>query len=216
MISVTSLLLLFFYIYSVLGVQLFYGIKINFPLDQQVNFQTVGRSMLTLMRVSTGENWQQVMHAVSRSHSLLYQCDDAFDPRSSPEAFEEFLANGSEPNSCGSGVIAVTFFVFFQLLIVLLFLNLFVAIILQGYIENQQKDRTIISLETKDLFRDIWSRYDPYARGTIHTRHFRKFMRQLGERDPQLGWSQGVHKSLLLRARRMKQLDLVQQVKENG
>lgn len=72
MINVTFLLILFFYIYSVMGVELFATVMFNYPLNENVNFRTVGSSMLTLMRVSTGEDWQAIMHAVSRSEHVLY------------------------------------------------------------------------------------------------------------------------------------------------
>ena len=137
MLNVTTLLVLFFYIYSVLGVQLFYDVKLNYPLDEKFNFQTIKASMLTLMRVSTGENWQQIMHAVSRTYSPLYQCDVNFNPRASDETLIKFIDSGYQANGCGHPIIGHAFFYIFQTLIVLIFLKLFVAIILQSFMEIQ-------------------------------------------------------------------------------
>jgi hypothetical protein len=64
--NVGSLLLLLLYIYSILGMFLFAGVKQNYPLDDNLNFKNIGYSMLTMIRVSTGENWHEIMHAVSR------------------------------------------------------------------------------------------------------------------------------------------------------
>lgn len=72
MTNVGSLLFLFFYIYSVLGMFLFADVKPNFPLDTNINFENIGSSMLTMIRVFTGENWQDVMHSVSRRNHPFY------------------------------------------------------------------------------------------------------------------------------------------------
>lgn len=74
-----------------------------------------------MIRVSTGENWHEIMHAVSRTYHPLYQCLD------SPKYM------GGEATACGNRVLAITFFVSFVIVVSLVFLNLFVAIILEGF-----------------------------------------------------------------------------------
>lgn len=64
--NVGSLLFLLMYIYSILGIFLFAEVKQNYPLDENLNFKNIGYSLLTMMRVSTGENWHEIMHSVSR------------------------------------------------------------------------------------------------------------------------------------------------------
>lgn len=71
--NVAGLMLLFLYIYSVLGVNLFATIKISKPLDQKLlNYQNVGNAFLLLFRACTGENWHLVMAAISRERSITY------------------------------------------------------------------------------------------------------------------------------------------------
>lgn len=64
MANVGGLMMLFVYIYAVLGVFLFAPIKHNGHLTIHVNFENIGNAMLTLFRVSTGENWHLVLAAL--------------------------------------------------------------------------------------------------------------------------------------------------------
>ena len=69
--NVGSLLMLFLFMFAVLGVYLFAHVKINDPLNDHVNFQDVNSALLTLLRVTTGENWQKVLFAVTMEHSII-------------------------------------------------------------------------------------------------------------------------------------------------
>ena len=55
-------------------------------MTKNLNFETVGSSMLTMIRVFTGEMWHEVMHSVSRDNHAFYQCVP--DP-----TFQDFLDN---------------------------------------------------------------------------------------------------------------------------
>ena len=75
-LNVLSLLLLIFFIYSVLGVFAFYDIRYGDIIDDYTNFTNFGMAMVALLRISTGENWNLIMHYVGRQKgeflSLLY------------------------------------------------------------------------------------------------------------------------------------------------
>lgn len=59
-------MVLFLYIYSVLGVNLFSTFKIADHLDDRVvNFQNVGNAFLLLFRAVTGENWHLLLSGIS-------------------------------------------------------------------------------------------------------------------------------------------------------
>ena len=55
--NVGALLFLFLFLFSVLGVFLFSGVKLQNELNVHANFQNFGTALLTLFRVVTGENW---------------------------------------------------------------------------------------------------------------------------------------------------------------
>jgi len=54
---VGGLLLLFIYLYAVLGMNLFAHVKLGEALDRHANFKNFSTSFLTLIRISTGESW---------------------------------------------------------------------------------------------------------------------------------------------------------------
>ena len=70
--NVGGLLLLFLYIFSVLGVFLFAEIQLQENLNEHANFQTFGFAFLALVRCSTGEGWNFLMIDSSRPPSILF------------------------------------------------------------------------------------------------------------------------------------------------
>ncbi|CAM9574083.1 unnamed protein product, partial [Ectocarpus sp. 8 AP-2014] len=60
--NVGALLFLQFFIYAVMGVQLFATVGLRGAVDEQANFQTFWGSMVLLLRFSTGENWNGFMY----------------------------------------------------------------------------------------------------------------------------------------------------------
>ena len=117
------------YIYSIVAMFLFAEIKDNYPLNGNIKFDSIGYSLLTMFRVSTGENWHEVMHAVSRKNHLLYKCSDT-------PSYQMYVENGNKAIGCGDKFTSILFFVSFCIIVVLVFLNLFVAIILEGFEET--------------------------------------------------------------------------------
>lgn len=86
--NIGGLLLLFLYMFSVLGVFLFADIKLQSSLDIHANFQSFGYAFMTLVRCSTGEGWNSIMIDSKRSSSIIFQCDDNdFD-------YDLYVANG--------------------------------------------------------------------------------------------------------------------------
>jgi hypothetical protein len=59
-------------IYSILGVYLFSYVKMNNEIEEHANFQTIGVAFLALLRITTGEQWPNIMESLSRSHSPSY------------------------------------------------------------------------------------------------------------------------------------------------
>jgi len=64
-LSVAIFLFLFMFIYALIGVQTFGGYDLpgkDEHLNRHANFATVGRALLTLFRMVTGESWNGLMH----------------------------------------------------------------------------------------------------------------------------------------------------------
>jgi voltage-dependent calcium channel len=69
--------------------------------------------------------------------------------------------------SCGKPLIAMVYFVSFMVIMSFVFLNLFIAIILENFaIQNDAADSKV-NQETFDLFNKHWLRFDPKGRAFI-------------------------------------------------
>jgi len=63
--NVGLLLLLVFFIFGVLGVNLFGKVEESDVITDHANFRNIGMALLTLFRCSTGEGWDKIMLAVA-------------------------------------------------------------------------------------------------------------------------------------------------------
>ena len=176
LVNVGGLLLLFLYLYSILGVSLFADVKLHNNLNSDANFQSFWRSFLTLFRASTGEAWNAIMYDLARGKEPLFDCKE--NP-----TYDDYVNNNKETVGWGS-ISSIIFFVSFILVVTLIFLNLFIAIILQGFNSTNQKSNLIISQESLEDFADKWSKYDPNATGFILIEDFRILIEEL---KPPLG-----------------------------
>ena len=74
MASLGLLLMMLTFMFAIIGVALFalVDIKDANEMNRHVNFQTFGKSYLTLLRCSTGEAWNAIMFDSSRQNSILF------------------------------------------------------------------------------------------------------------------------------------------------
>ncbi|KAJ7329183.1 hypothetical protein JRQ81_015357, partial [Phrynocephalus forsythii] len=101
---VALLIVMLFFIYAVIGMQVFGKIALDDTTDinRNNNFQTFPQAVLLLFRCATGEAWQEIMLACLPDK----KCDpDSFEPNNSSEG----------EHSCGSGF-AVFYFISFYML----------------------------------------------------------------------------------------------------
>jgi hypothetical protein len=61
-LNILSLLLLIYFIYAILGVYLFNSVKSGQIIDDYTNFSNFGLAVITLLRISTGEDWPSIMY----------------------------------------------------------------------------------------------------------------------------------------------------------
>jgi hypothetical protein len=174
MANVGGLLLLFVYIYAVLGVFLFSEIMYSDHITVHINFENIGNAMLTLFRIATGENWHLVLASLSQGHSIDHQC--IYGP-----SYGDYVRNDKVPIGCGNSIIAIIYFCSYVLLVILMFLNLFIAIILSGFTDSSEDDSKIFNQQVKDDFREKWSKYDPDATSFIEVGSLKYLLMDLGE-----------------------------------
>ena len=66
-----------------------------------------------------------------------------------------------EPIGCGNYSMAVFYFFSFELIVVLVFMRLFIAITITAFQETNERDNKFMNSHLSDHFREIWSGFDP-------------------------------------------------------
>ncbi|XP_040895501.1 voltage-dependent R-type calcium channel subunit alpha-1E isoform X2 [Toxotes jaculatrix] len=166
---VCLLIAMLFFIYAIIGMQVFGNIKLNEEthINQHNNFKTFSGALMLLFRSATGESWQEIML------SCLGPKDCETDPSLTSE----------QEGGCGSDF-AYFYFVSFIFFSSFLMLNLFVAVIMDNF-EYLTRDSSILGPHHLDEFVRIWGEYDRAACGRIHYKEMYKVVRTI---SPPLGF----------------------------
>uniref|UniRef100_A0AC35U5M9 Voltage-dependent L-type calcium channel subunit alpha n=1 Tax=Rhabditophanes sp. KR3021 TaxID=114890 RepID=A0AC35U5M9_9BILA len=151
---VALLIVLLFFIYAVIGMQVF-G-KIALDDDTQIhrnnNFHTFPAAVLVLFRSATGEAWQEIMLSCADREEV--KCDPTSD---------EYKR---DPNALCGVNFAYPYFISFFMLCSFLVINLFVAVIMDNF-DYLTRDWSILGPHHLEEFVTLWSEYDPDAKGKI-------------------------------------------------
>uniref|UniRef100_A0AAY4F022 Voltage-dependent P/Q-type calcium channel subunit alpha-1A n=1 Tax=Denticeps clupeoides TaxID=299321 RepID=A0AAY4F022_9TELE len=164
---VCLLIAMLFFIYAIIGMQLFGNLALDEEgeraINEHNNFRTFIMALMLLFRSATGEAWHDIMLACLAG----MPCD--------PES-------GNTEDECGSPM-AYAYFVSFIFLCSFLMLNLFVAVIMDNF-EYLTRDSSILGPHHLDEYVRIWAEYDPAACGRIHYKDMYSLLRVI---DPPLG-----------------------------
>jgi hypothetical protein len=155
--NVGIILVLLYFIFAVIGMNLFNGIKFQGFLNSDANFDTFGGSFMTLFRCSTGESYNGIMHDVMIAPPY---CDE-------------------EVGNCGAGDFPAIYFVMFFVLQNYIFLNLIVAIILDVFADTNNMALNEVADRHLDSFRDEWAKFDYNANKWIDAAHLHKLVRRV-------------------------------------
>ncbi|GAB4819675.1 hypothetical protein N2152v2_006721 [Parachlorella kessleri] len=136
-VNVGALLLLFFFIYSYMGVLLLGNIKLQQHLNSHANFLNFPNAMLLLFRVATGDDWAGIMS----------------DCMVGPPDCDPHLGE------CGSKYVWV-YFLTFYLAVGLIALNLFTTVILETFERIQDTEAWKITPANLDEFCELWAEFD--------------------------------------------------------
>lgn len=141
------LILLLFFIYAVIGMQVFGGIKTDddSAINRYNNFQTFPAAALVLFRSSTGENWQQIMNSCLDKPTTLCEMDPT--------------------QTCGNDF-AYVYFITFNMICSFLIINLFVAVIMDNF-DYLTRDWSILGPHHLEEYVRTWSEYDSEATGRM-------------------------------------------------
>uniref|UniRef100_A0AAR2JAI4 Voltage-dependent calcium channel alpha-1 subunit IQ domain-containing protein n=1 Tax=Pygocentrus nattereri TaxID=42514 RepID=A0AAR2JAI4_PYGNA len=160
---VCLLIAMLFFIYAIIGMQVFGNIKLNDEshINQHNNFKNFFSALMLLFRSATGESWQEIMLSCLAGQ----ECEP--DP---------------SIGGCGTDF-AYFYFVSFIFFSSFLMLNLFVAVIMDNF-EYLTRDSSILGPHHLDEFVRIWGEYDRAACGRIH---YNAMYEMLTHMSPPLG-----------------------------
>jgi Ca2+-binding EF-hand superfamily protein len=162
------------------------------------------------MRCATGEAWNSIMFESARSYSILYQCEE-------DESYEAIVARGEDPSDhmapkgCGPTTVAFAFFLLFQLLVGQIFLNLFIAIIIDAFFGQNDLANLPISPRSVEEYANVWSKFDPHATGYMDIQQLSNFLRELAlneDTKEMMLFADKIEKSEEFRARLIVSLDI--------
>ena len=197
MLNVTGLFMLLLYVFAILGMSLFALVKKGPNLDNLADFSTFPASVITLYKIVAGENWMGIMRDVSIPSSM---CTNNY-----PVPSETWYGN----KDCGESDLAPIFFFAFFILVFCVFLNLYVATILDTFSAvttagnivsagkgGKHQKEIGISYEDFAFYRDVWHRYDPDSSGSIAYDEIKPFVKSLHEiKSCSLGFDPDTQKS---------------------
>lgn len=142
------LVLLNLFIYTILGKVMFANLMHYTYITGNTNFSTIIHSFMLLVRCNTGEDWQKIMHEAATRNEGCYDYQ-------SQEHLKQYGNLG-----CGS-YISYPYFVSFIILNYLIFMNLFIAVIVDSFLTNDI-DSVVKRIDDDiiDSFYNNWSLYD--------------------------------------------------------
>jgi len=159
---------LLFFLYAVVGMQLF-GSVAQDPdrsINDLANFTTLLYAMTVLVRVSTGEDWQNIMKDLELEDGI--ECG---------------VSNGTSLlDGCGTPFARV-YMISFVVLSTFVVLNLFVAVICDHF-EYLVRDENELDTTILSDFVMRWAEMDPHDTGSITHVQFRDLLLNI---DPPLG-----------------------------
>ena len=167
--NIGALLALITFINAIIGMAHFGHVTHSGALNEMVNFETFGRSMLLLFRLMTGAGWNDILNP------LLIQppyCDITY--RNLPYG------------NCGSPLLATLYLVSFIVLSSMIVINMYIAVLLENFNQAHHEEELGLGEEDLERFYAKWSRFDPYATQFIAFTELSDFVASL---DPPLGIS---------------------------
>lgn len=131
------------FIYAIIGMSAFGNVKREGELNDVVNFETFGTSLLLLFRLATGSGWNDIMDA------LLLKPPDC-DPN----------YMGLPHGNCGSFG-AIIYLASYVIVVFLVIVNMYIAIILENVNRAHEIEDFCVTKENFDSYYTTWGTFVP-------------------------------------------------------
>jgi hypothetical protein len=160
LLNVLAVLVLLLFLFAVMGMNIFGKVRTLDPHGVHANFRTFTDSLLTLTRCMTGEGWNELMQSLSRGSEFFGRlglpCVETMEISKANFNDLKDKCMIDKPVQCGAYSMATTYFIAYTAVISLVLLNLFVAVVLEGFEgSNDTDEREVITVCIK-----IWKLYD--------------------------------------------------------
>ena len=193
--NVSSLVTLFLFVYAVLGVQLYGTVQAGDALEGEgkthAHFGNFKAALSLVFRMSTGEDWQAIMHDCAVEDGCGCVCEkDYVSGMAGPsvEGFTENCLSDAElycgegetaVNTCGNYYSALIYFISFFFLGAYCLMALFTAVVLDCFSVVNHVDSAVVNIDCMKQFKATWANYDPLATGYIPLCILKRFVQDL-------------------------------------
>ena len=151
-------------------------------INRNANFQFFPTGLLVLLRCTTGESFNGIMHDLFSwewGHNRLTCCPQCGpildDGLTAPHTFTvpstgEVISERVMPlDSCGNSVVAFLVYFLFQSIMAYTVFSIMIGVILENFSNADPRDQKI-AFDDIETFREVWLKYDP--QGTFSTDSF--------------------------------------------
>jgi len=159
MMNVLRILVLLLFLFSVMGCHMFAKTHYYGPHDVHANFRLFPRAVLTLIRCMTGEGWNELMHSMKKDWTHFGRVGLPCVPEMSfdvtPWADLNDKCAIESPVMCGNGPQAVFLFIAYTCVMTFVILNLFVAVVLEGFDSSGESEENAILEKSVEVWKQI-------------------------------------------------------------
>ena len=195
--NVSSLVTLFLFIYAVLGVQLYGTVQAGDALEGEgkthAHFGNFQAALSLVFRMTTGEDWQAIMHdcAIGPADGCGCVCESEYESGMAGPSVEGFTSNCMADadkyckpgegaiDTCGNYYSALVYFISFFFLGAYCLMALFTAVVLDCFSVVNHVDSAVVNIDCMKHFKATWANYDPLATGYIPLVLLQKFVQDL-------------------------------------
>lgn len=209
-INVYTVVLVFMFIYTIIGMNLFGNIKFQNEIGYNANFVTFPIAMLVMFRVSTNDDWNYLMQdSMILEDCILITRDITLSLHNGTSSINTTIASGTylDPvdnstvlqaiplsfklDQCSpSPALAVIFYISFVLIVAFLMVQLFISIVIECIELYISQEEDMLNQRHLAEFMDAWEVLDPESTGFIHASHVASLLLHL---KPPLGSKNELH-----------------------
>ncbi|EKX41991.1 hypothetical protein GUITHDRAFT_164211 [Guillardia theta CCMP2712] len=173
--AVCGFILIYVFIFAIIGNQAFAGIKHGNALNHHNNFDSPWNGMLTLFVLITGDGWQGVMRDVAIAAPYCTSSDEV----SRLLSLGYNLVDNTVTSDCGNEAAAYIFFDIFIMIGWNILRSMFIAVMMENFFIFKNSFSSSLTEGHLESFRKTWQEMDPGRKGVLPLYMLKPFLREL-------------------------------------